>query len=163
MNKLENQEITGEAEYFDLSEQLRRCALMFADQMEQKGICFDEDLDEVSVLYDEDMLEIIWNNLISNAVKFSDYGGSVFISLKVHSENNKNYVKAAVTDSGCGMDIDTQKRIFEKFYQGDTSHSKNGNGLGLALVKRSVDLLGGSITVESAPGKGSVFTVYLTI
>jgi len=169
LSKLENQEITSiakqcsEVKAFDLSEQLRRCALMYVDQMEQKDICFEEDLDEVSVCYDEDMLEIAWNNLLSNAIKFSNHGGRIFISLKIFTEAAKKYIKVSISDTGCGMNEDTQKRIFDKFYQGDTSHSKNGNGLGLALVKKAIDLLGGTITVESSPGQGSNFTVCLSI
>ena len=163
LNKLENQEIASEVKPFDLSEQLRRCALMYVDQMEQKDICFEEDLDEVSVCYDEDMLEIAWNNLLSNAIKFSNHGGRIFISLKIFTEAAKKYIKVSISDTGCGMNEDTQKRIFDKFYQGDTSHSKNGNGLGLALVKKAIDLLGGTITVDSTPGQGSNFTVCLSI
>jgi len=167
LNKLENQEIerstklNSEAKPFDLSEQLRRCALMFADQMEEKNISFDENLNETNVCYDEDMLEIVWNNLISNAIKFSNHGGSISVSLKTKTNTAKNYIMVSITDSGCGMDEITQKRIFDKFYQGDTSHSKNGNGLGLALVKKAINLLGGTITVDSKPEQGSTFTVTL--
>jgi len=161
LNKLENQGIKIEAKDFDLSEQLRRCALMYAEQMEQKNIQFEEDIDDVIVCYDENLLEIVWNNLLSNAIKFSYYGGSIYINLKTYSDTNKKSVKISITDTGCGMSMDTQKRIFDKFFQGDTSHSKNGNGLGLALVKKTIDLLGAVITVQSAPGKGTTFTVCL--
>jgi len=163
LSKLENQEIVSEVKVFDLSEQLRRCALMYVDQMEQKDICFEEDLDEVSVCYDEDMLEIVWNNLLSNAIKFSNHGGRIGISLKTYTYTAKKYIEVSISDTGCGMNEDTQKHIFDKFYQGDTSHSKNGNGLGLALVKKAIDLLGGTITADSTPGQGSNFTVCLSI
>ena len=161
LNKLENQEISSEAKYFDISEQLRRCALMFAEQMEQKNIQFEEEIEDVHVCYDENLLEIVWNNLISNAVKFTDTGGTILIKLKEVNDMDHSIVKIFITDTGCGMDIDTQKHIFDKFYQGDSSHSKGGNGLGLALVKKTIDLLGGTITVESMTGKGSIFTVCL--
>jgi len=159
LNKLENQEILPGAHSFDLSEQLRRCAVVFEDLWEEKNINFNVELEECIVCYNENMLEIVWNNLISNAIKFTNPGGSIFIKLKAQDE----YVLISVSDTGCGMDEDTQKRIFDKFYQGDSSHTHEGNGLGLALVKRTVTLLGGTITVESQPGEGSNFTVCLKI
>jgi len=95
--------------------------------------------------------------LLSNAIKFTNPGGSISISLKAKD----GYTQVSVNDSGCGMDDYTQKHIFDKFYQGDISRAQEGNGLGLALVKRTIDLLGGTVTVESKPGEGSTFTVYL--
>ena len=163
LNKLENQEISSEARHFDISEQLRRCALMFAEQMEQKDIQFEEDIDDIYICYDKDMLEIVWNNLLSNAVKFTKTGGKILLKLKTIDIPEDSFVKISITDTGCGMDEAVQKRIFDKFYQGDTSHSKDGNGLGLALVKKTIDLLGGSIKVDSTPGQGSTFTVTLSI
>jgi signal transduction histidine kinase len=157
LNKLENQEIIPEAAPFDLSEQLRRCLLTFEDLWEAKGITFTIDLDEVVVNYDESMLELVWNNLISNAVKFTEPGGLIALSLK----EADGFAVITVRDSGCGMDGETRKHIFGKFYQGDTSHSGEGNGLGLALVMRVIENLGCTITVESEPGQGSTFTVWL--
>ena len=161
LNKLENQKILNESKPFNLTEQLRRCVLSFIELMETKNISFEEDLEEANVCYDKDMLEIVWNNLLSNAVKFTNSGGSIYMLLQLQSDNNEKFAKISISDTGCGMDEDTQKNIFDKFYQGDTSHSKNGNGLGLALVKKTIDLLGGTITVDSMPGEGSMFTVYL--
>jgi signal transduction histidine kinase len=161
LNKLENQEIISESKPYNLTEQLRQCVLSFLDLMEAKNINFEEELDELFVCYDKEMLEIVWNNLLSNAVKFTNSGGSIYILLQLQSDNNQKFAKVSISDTGCGMDEDTQKNIFNKFYQGDTSHSKNGNGLGLALVKKTIDLLGGTITVDSMPGQGSMFTVYL--
>jgi signal transduction histidine kinase len=105
------------------------------------------------------MLEIVWNNLLSNAIKFTSPGGSIFIKAK--AEHTTAVV--SIRDTGCGMVEAVQNHIFDKFYQGDTSHSGEGNGLGLALVKKTVDLLDGTITVESSPGQGSTFTVFLDI
>ena len=102
-------------------------------------------------------MEIIFNNLISNAVKFTGRGGRIAVTLK----DEGNFVSVCVKDSGCGMSAETGARIFDKFYQGDTSHSQEGNGLGLALVKRVIDILGGEISVESRLGEGSAFTVKL--
>ena len=159
LNKLENQEIMPEAQPYCLSEQIRRCALAFEELWEQKNISFDAELEEVTVCYDENMLEIVWNNLISNAIKFTSPGGNIFISLKT----KEGFAQVSITDTGCGMDGNTQKRIFDKFYQGDSSHSQEGNGLGLALIKRTLVLLGGTIAVESKQGEGSTFTVCLKI
>jgi signal transduction histidine kinase len=164
LNKLENQEILSEPRRFDLGEQLRRCALAFEELWEQKNISFDADIDEVSVYYDENMLEVVWNNLLSNAVKFTDPGGRIFVSLKARGDSAQDRIaQVSITDTGIGIDADSQKRIFDKFYQGDSSHSQEGNGLGLAMVKRIISLLGGTIAVESRPGQGATFTVCLRI
>jgi signal transduction histidine kinase len=157
LNKLEHQEIFPSALPFDLSEQIRRCALAFEDLWERKNISFDADLDEVAVCYDESILEIVWNNLISNAVKFTAPGGSISLSLK----KLDGFAVARIRDSGCGMDEETQKHIFDKFYQGDRSRSQEGNGLGLALAKKAIDIAGAEISVASKPGEGAAFTVRL--
>jgi signal transduction histidine kinase len=157
LNKLEHEEIPSAAAPFDLSEQLRRCALAFEDLWERKNIDFDADLDDVVVCYDESMPEIIWNNLIANAIKFTAPGGSIMLSLK----QSEGFAAVEIKDSGCGMDEETLKHIFDKFYQGDASHSQEGNGLGLALVKKAADIIGATITVKSRVGEGSTFTVRL--
>jgi signal transduction histidine kinase len=165
LNKLENQGIIPGAKPYDLSEQLRRCAVAFEELWERKNIGFDTDLEEVTVCYDENMMELVWNNLFSNAIKFTNPGGSISLRLKTEKGGPPSERRAvvSVSDTGCGMDESTQKRIFDKFYQGDTSHTREGNGLGLALVKKTLEIAGGTIAVESSPGKGSVFTVYLKI
>jgi signal transduction histidine kinase len=159
LNKLENQEIVSESRPFDLSEQLRRSALAFEELWERKNISFDADMDDVSICYDESMLEVVWNNLLSNAVKFTNPGGRIFLCLKARDD----LAQVSITDTGIGIDEETKKRIVDKFYQGDASRSQEGNGLGLAMVKRIVSLLGGTIAVESQPGQGATFTVYLNI
>jgi signal transduction histidine kinase len=155
LNKLENQEIVPEAAPYDLSEQLRRCALTLEDLWERKNISFTADLEEVTVKYDARMLELVWNNLLSNAVKFTESGGAIELTLKTQD----GFVLIGVKDSGCGMDEKTVTHIFDKFYQGDSSHSQEGNGLGLALVKKVVEITGGEISVDSTPGQGTMFTV----
>jgi signal transduction histidine kinase len=159
LNKLEHEEISPAAAPFDLSEQLRRCALAFEDLWERKNIDFDADLEEAVVCYDESMLEIVWNNLISNAIKFTAPGGSVMLSLK----QSEDFAVVEIRDSGCGMDGETQKHIFDKFYQGDSSHSQEGNGLGLALVKKAADITGAKISVMSKAEEGTSFSVRLEL
>ncbi|MDQ0359419.1 HAMP domain-containing sensor histidine kinase [Breznakia pachnodae] len=157
LNKLENQEITAEYTTFDLSEQLRFSILAYEDLWEKKNITIQDSLDEVMITSDEGMLELVWNNLISNAIKFSDDGGTIKVSL----QEIDDAIVMKIRDNGCGISSDTRKHIFDKFYQGDTSHSQQGNGLGLSLVKKVVDILGGSIEVNSILGKGTQFIVTL--
>ncbi|MDE7208844.1 MAG: HAMP domain-containing histidine kinase, partial [Clostridia bacterium] len=127
----------------------------YIDAIEEKGIELEVDLQDVTVNSVAGYLEIVWSNLLSNAIKFTDSGGKI----KVSAKQIDGKVEVSVSDSGVGMTPETGKRIFEKFYQGDTSHTQEGNGLGLALVKKVIDKLGGSISVSSELGKGSTFTV----
>lgn len=157
LNRLENHEITPEFTKIDLEESLARAVLKYEDMIENKNLRLECDIQSAEVYSVEEYLDIIWNNLISNAVKFTDSGGAIKVSLRL--VGGKAVV--SVADTGCGIDSGTGARIFEKFYQGDTSHAGEGNGLGLALVKKVIDVLGGEIHVESARGKGSVFTVSL--
>lgn len=158
LNKLENQEIAPKVAPYDLTRQLCDCALSHEEQWEKKRIDFDAQLEErVMILADASMLEIVFNNLIANAVKFTEPGGRIVLRQEKDGED----VVVTVSDTGCGMTEETTKRIFDKFYQGDTSHSGEGNGLGLALARRVLEISGGSISVRSAPGEGSEFTVRL--
>jgi len=156
LNKLENQQIFPQPKEFDLGEQLCECLLGFEDAWEAKGLKIETDIeDDVRIKSDPELLSLVWNNLISNAVKFTPDGGTIGLSLKTESDS----VIVQVRDTGCGMKPETGMHIFEKFYQGDTSHATQGNGLGLALVKRVVDILSGEIGVQSVYGQGSTFTV----
>ena len=160
LNKLENQQIFPQAQEFDLNDQLCQCLLGFEDAWEAKNLEIETDLeDDVFIRSDPEMLSLVWNNLLSNAVKFTPEGGTIGIRLK----KEEHFVAVSVSDTGCGLTPEVGRHIFEKFYQGDTSHSAQGNGLGLALVKRVVDILNAEISVESARGKGSTFTVRLPI
>lgn len=157
LNKLENQEIKPEYETVNLTQTLAETVIGFEDLIERKGLELDCDFDEdVIVVSSPAYLEIVWNNLLSNAVKFTE-SGKIGVSLK--KENGQAVVK--VTDTGCGISAETGKHIFEKFYQGDTSHAQEGNGLGLALVKKVIDITGGTIAVNSELGKGTTFTITL--
>ena len=156
LNKLENQQIFPKTEEYDLGEQLCQCLLQFEDAWERKGLNIETDIQEdVRIRSDGELLSLVWNNLLSNAVKFTPEGGTIGLTLRTEEQD----VVVSVSDTGCGMDPQTGMHIFEKFYQGDTSHATQGNGLGLALVKRVVDILSGEIGVQSVLGQGSTFTV----
>ena len=158
LNKLENQRITPEIEEFDVCRQICECILEYEPAWESKNIELDIDIeDEAYIKGDESLLELVWNNLISNAVKFTEPGGSI----KVYQKTCDGKVQVAIEDTGCGMSEEARKHIFDKFYQGDTSHATEGNGLGLALAHRVLVLLDGEIQVESEMGKGSTFIVTL--
>lgn len=156
LNRLENQQIFPRASSYDLSEQLCENLLQFENLWEEKEIEISTQIpDNIKICADSELLSIVWNNLFSNAFKFTDNGGSVSVILDASPE----FITVTVSDTGCGMTAETGARIFEKFYQGDTSHASNGNGLGLALVKRIIDITGGEVRVTSAVGKGSTFEV----
>ena len=156
LNRLENQQIYPKEEPYDLGEQLCENLLQYENVWESRGIEIDTEIEEnVTVSADRELLSLVWNNLLSNAFKFTDAGGCVSVSLS----SNEDYATVKVKDTGCGMSAEVGAHIFEKFYQGDTSHATQGNGLGLPLVKRVVDIMQGEIGVESAVGVGTTFTV----
>ncbi len=156
LSRLENQQIFPKTAVFDLGEQLCECLLQFENVWERSEIGIETDIAEnVTVRADAELLSLVWNNLFSNAFKFTEKGGTVSVTLSA----TEHHATIQVKDTGCGMRPEVGAHIFEKFYQGDTSHSVQGNGLGLALVKRVVDILQGEIQVESAVGVGTTFTV----
>ena len=158
MNKLENQQIYPNVEVYDVTEQLCECMLEHETVWEEKDIEIETELEEeLLVEADKELLSLVWNNLFSNALKFTEPGGCVCL----RSYGDESYVYVEVKDTGCGMTPETGANIFKKFYQGDTSHSTKGNGLGLALVKRVIDICKGEISVASQLGKGSTFMVRL--
>ena len=158
LNRLENQQLKPKAESFDLGAQLGEAVLGFEQVWTDKEIGLDLDIpDEVIVRADQELLSLVWNNLLSNAFKFTEKGGTVGVKLYCEDE----IAAVSIRDTGCGIPADTGRHIFDKFYQGDTSRASQGNGLGLALVKRVIDLIGGEISVSSTLGEGSTFTVKL--
>lgn len=158
LNKLEKQTIKPAPKRFDLCAQLSECALQFENSWDEKKIEFIAELeDRAFVTGDEELLALVWTNLISNAIKFTPPGGTVTLE----QTSDADTVTVTVADTGCGMEESTMRHIFEKFYQGDTSHSTEGNGLGLAMVQQILRLSDGTIAVKSTVGQGSAFTVRL--
>ena len=167
LSKMEATAILPDVEPVNVAEQLRRTAALLDQHMEEKDLHLNMSLDECTVRGNADYLAQLWMNLFDNAVKFSPEGGHIGIALyggyrdEEHADDGEAVVW--ISDEGCGMDSETKAHIFERFYQGDTSHASVGSGLGLTLCRRIVELHGGSIDVQSAPDKGSVFEVRLPL
>jgi len=157
ISKLENQGIIAKKIKFKLDEDFRQTLLFLEPKWAGKNIDLDIDLDETTFYGNEELLAQVWVNILDNAIKFTPDNGTIVCSLK----QSDGWITATISDNGEGMSEDVQKHIFDKFYQGDKSHSSEGNGLGLALAKRIVDLCGGTIEVQSECGNGSTFTVKL--
>lgn len=158
LNKLEKQAIMPDVKVYDVCAQICECAVQFEDSWEKKNIELNVDIeDSAYISADPGLMELVWNNLLSNAVKYTQDGGKITISQK----SDDTSVRVSVADTGCGMSKEVIRHIFDKFYQGDESHATYGNGLGLALVKRVMELSNADIIVESVPGQGSTFTVIM--
>ncbi len=158
LNKLENQQIFPQNTTYDLGEQLCECLLCFENIWEQKEIEIESDIAEnIQITTDRELFAIVWNNLFSNALKFTETGGKIIVSMSA----DNSYATVSISDTGCGINNEVGKHIFDKFYQGDTSHHTQSNGLGLALVKRIIDITGSDISVLSEYGVGSTFTITL--
>lgn len=158
LNRLEHQRITPEVEIYDVCRQLCESVFLFEDALEEKEIDLEADIEDAALIKaDASLMELVWNNLLSNAVKFTGLKGSI----RIRQTSDENYVRVSVSDTGCGIAKENMKHIFDKFYQGDTSHAMEGNGLGLALVKRVLELSNGEIQISSEEGKGSTFLVTL--
>lgn len=157
LSRLENQELVTDSHEFRLDEQLRRTILLLESRWSEKELELDLELPRQMYRGSEALLERVWSNLIDNAIKFSPPGGVIHIRL----EQADRQLRVTVADEGIGMSPEVQKHIFEKFYQGDPSRREEGSGLGLAMVRRIVELSRGQILVSSAPGAGAAFTVLL--
>ena len=150
-------DVWSSPEYFQLDEQIRKVIMLYEPQWTEKDIELDVELERLSYLGNEPMMRHVWDNLISNAVKFSPQGGTIKLRLTRKPEK----LVFTIEDQGSGLSEETQKHIFDKFYQGDSSHKQEGNGLGLALVKRILTIEKGQITAENIPEGGCRFTVTL--
>ncbi len=159
MTNLENREIITDKTRFSLDEQLRGCMLTLEPQWSEKNIEIDmEGLTEVEYYWNEHLLSQVWYNLFGNAVKFTEKGGTI----RVSCVKNGNEITVTITDTGCGIPESSLPHIFEKFYQADSSHATKGNGLGLSLVKKIIELCEGEISVTSKVGEGTEFVVKLS-
>lgn len=159
LSKLENQEMVINQKDYRLDEQLRKTVLLLENKWSSKSIEFDIDLPKQIFYGNEPLLYQVWFNILDNAIKYSPTGGIIQITLT----NREKEISVSISDEGSGMTEEVQKHIFEKFYQGDVSRKAEGNGLGLALVKRIVDLCKGTVTVNSKLGAGTTFTVTLPL
>ena len=157
LNQLENQNIPGEMKKYNLSEQICECLLPFEEVWEEKEIEILCDIEEeVDVTSDRELMSIVWSNLFSNALKFTPSGGQLHVTVR---EDDDTYAVVEISDTGCGIHPDSIDSIFERFYQCDTSRATDGNGLGLALVKRIIDITSSQIFVNSTECKGTTFTI----
>lgn len=157
LNKYENQEIISSQTRFSLDEGIRNVLVVLEKEWSQKELTLDLILDEIDYTGNEEMLSQVWMNLITNGIKYSEEYG--ILTIRCYEEENR--VMVQITDYGIGMSEETASHIFEKFYQGDLAHKSQGNGLGLSIVKRILELCGGTIKVESVFGKGTTFLVSL--
>lgn len=157
LSKLENQQIISEKSLYSLDEQLRQAVLSEELLWGRKNLDINIDLPEIKYFGNEDLLFQVWTNLLSNAIKFTPDGGSIYIN----GGQTANHIVVAIRDTGIGMTNETKARIFEKFYQGEQNRNMEGNGLGLALTKKIVDLCEGTIKVTSQLHQGTSFEVRL--
>jgi len=159
LSKLEYQQIVTDKTEFDLDEQIRTCLLVLEKQWAEKDIELELDLDPVRYCFNENMLSEVWINLFGNAIKFTPPQGKVTCTLR----QTESDIRVCISDTGSGMSQEVMDHIFEKFYQGDRSHGGDGNGIGLTIASRIVELCKGRILVDSRPGMGSIFTVILPL
>ncbi len=157
LSKVENLDMASNCTNYSLDEQLRSVVLLMAKKAQAKHIEVAVELERIYYLGDEELLYQVWQNILENAIKYSNVGGVITISCKKHAGD----VIVCIQDTGSGMTVETKDRLFDKFYQGNNANSSKGSGLGLAIVKRVVDISGGTIKVESCPGAGTDFFVYL--
>lgn len=159
LSKLENQQLAGDTEIIKLDGQLNESIIMLAPEWEKKSLTLSSDLQPLTVRGNRPLLMQVWVNLISNAIKFTPEGGEITVGLKVRGGR----AEVTVTDNGAGIPESELAHIFDKFYRAAGAEKAEGNGLGLAICKRILDLHGGEISVKSVLGEGSTFSVMLDI
>ncbi len=161
LSKLESQTIFENYGEYSLSEQLRKEIMLLEPRWSAKNIDLDVDLCELKIRGDRDLLSQVWQNLLENAIKFTPDGGAIAVRLK-KSDDGVGLAQIEIEDNGIGMDEETLSHIYEQFYQAETSHANEGNGLGMALVKRILDMCHATIDIKSQPGQGTKVTVWLS-
>lgn len=159
LSNLDNIDRPPDVAEFSLDEQLRQVTLLLEPLLEKKRLEVEVELESVSLRGSEELLGQVWRNLLNNAVKFTPEGGTI----RIKAEKSGNFAVVTIADSGIGMSEEVRARLFDKFYQGDASRATQGNGLGLPLVRRILELSGGEISVKSREGEGSAFTVKLPV
>ena len=157
LSKIEHQAIQTRQNWYRLDEQIRQSIVMLEPKWSEKALEFDVDMVDVEYLGNENLICHVWDNLLSNAIKFSPCGGTIYIRMMPEGEK----IRFSIENEGPQIREDSMKHIFDKFYQCDSSHKQEGNGLGLALVKQILNLCKGTISVENIPGSGCRFTVIL--
>lgn len=157
LSKIEHQSIQTRQNWYRLDEQIRQSIVMMEPKWSEKEIEFDVDMMDVEYLGNENLICHVWDNLLSNAIKFSPCGGTIYIRMMPEGEK----IRFSIENEGPQISEYSMKHIFDKFYQGDSSHKQEGNGLGLALVKQILNLCMGTVSVENIPGSGCRFTVIL--
>jgi len=157
LTKLEHQATLTGKKVFSLDEQLRRTLLLLEEDWAKKELELELDFEELELNSNKEMIKQIWVNVISNAINYSAHGGK----LKISCKKDGKFAKVRIQDYGAGMSDEVRERIFEKFYQGDASHGERGNGLGMPIVKRIIDLCDGKIVIKSQVKKGTVVVIYI--
>lgn len=157
LSKFENQEIITNKKTYKLDEQLRKAIILMEEKINEKNIKINLKSESISIVQDEELIMEIWLNLLNNAIKYTEKNGKIDITV----EKDLEHIIVTVKDTGIGISKEQQGKIFDKFYQIDTSHSSDGSGLGLPIVKRIIDLIDGKIEVESEINKGTAFKVFL--
>jgi len=157
LTKLEHQATLTDTKIFSLDEQLRRTLLVLEEEWTRKNLTLDLDFEEIEIYSNEEMIQQVWVNVIGNAINYSNPGGK----LKIECKKDNEYAKVRISDYGTGMSDEVRERIFEKFYQGDASRGSSGNGLGMSIVKRIIDLCGGKIVIKSQIKKGTTVVIYI--
>lgn len=158
LSKVDAMQVVDNKEKYDLAEQLRKCVILLSKLLDKKNIELEMDEDLTLPYYgNEELLQHVWLNILNNAIKFTPKNGTI----KIDASHKENEIVVTIADSGIGMDEKTKSRIFDKYFQNDTSSLTKGSGIGLSIVKRIVILCEGKIVVDSIPNEGTSFTVYL--
>ena len=157
LSKLSNQQIVADTEVYDLSEQIRQCSIILSKQWMEKAIKFDGNLPETMFRGNRELMQHLWLNLLINAIDHTPPGGRIAVDVAPRGDS----VEIVVSDTGEGMDEVTLSHLFDPYFQGDTSHSRKGLGLGLSIAHRIVELCRGTIAATSAPGHGARFEITL--